>query len=410
MAGRPPRLPAMTGSRLLTLDGIRAPLLLGDAPEVERMIRAIMPGWPCAPGGGDAAPFFSIRRTGPAYSGESMITGAAPRELDALNAVCDMIAALSYALVASDPNVLCLHAAAVRMAGRLVVLPETRRAGKSTLTAALARAGHGVFTDDFLPVLFDADGRLAGRANGILPRLRLPLPETLDAGFRSWAEGAAGPSNGQYMYLFPDSLPPAGETAPLGAIVVPERQDGAAPALSPLSPEEAMDLLLFQNFTREIHSADVLRLLARMVESLPLWRLSYGEAPEAAALLSARFGDWPGPVPADPTLAGPLARADLVAEEGVGQVEMDQAYQRRPGAALAELGEAAYLADPEGGGIHRLNPMSRAVWTLLEQRISPGEVRDILAEAFPGTDPARIGEDVAGFMTRLSRARLILPA
>ncbi|MBT8424556.1 MAG: PqqD family peptide modification chaperone, partial [Silicimonas sp.] len=357
--------------------------------------------------GANAPPFFEIEAAGAdRYLCRNLITDAAPRRLDALNAVCDMVAAMSFALIDSQPEHLCLHAGAVEIGGRLVIIPNARRAGKSTLTACLARDGHPVFTDDTLPVRFDAMGRLVGRAGGISPRLRLPLPDTLDHAFRSWVAANPGPDNGQYKYLSLPDLPPSGRTAPLGAIVLLERSEAQPPSLSPVAPETAMDTLLFQNFTREVHSVDVLKLLARMTTTLPVLRLRYGEAPQAADLLAQSFNVWPDPVPSDPVLAGALARADLDTMPAIA-VTAGETYRQRPGAAMADVGDALYLSDPEGGRIHRLNPVSQAIWTLLEHPISPEQIRDVLVEAFPDTNPDRIGADVTEFMAGLGAAGLI---
>ncbi len=54
--------------------------------------------------------------------------------------------------------------------------------------------------------------------------------------------------------------------------------------------------------------------------------------------------------------------------------------------------------------------MSGAIWAMLEMPSSACEIRDVLAEAFPDTDRARIENDVVGFVTRLGRAGLIAPA
>ena len=61
------------------------------------------------------------------------------------------------------------------IAGRLVVFPNVRRAGKSTLSAAPARAGHRVFSDDVVPFSVPAAAPARGLAMEIAPRLLLPM-------------------------------------------------------------------------------------------------------------------------------------------------------------------------------------------------------------------------------------------
>lgn len=58
------------------------------------------------------------------------------------------------ALLLHQRNLLVLHASAVRINGRLAVFVGDKGAGKSTTTAAAIERGHGLFTDDLLPVSF----------------------------------------------------------------------------------------------------------------------------------------------------------------------------------------------------------------------------------------------------------------
>ncbi len=254
-------------AQLLNFQDIDAPVAVDGDAALLRMVPRILPGWPYETlDQADTEPFFTITGQGPeGYHCTSHITGVPTRKLDTVDAICDVVAAMSYGLVASRSRFLCLHAAAIEIGGRLIVVPSTWRAGKSTLTAALAHDGHGVFTDDALTVTRDANGRLMARASGICPRVRLPFPEMPGAELGDWVARNPGPANERYKYLCVPELPTGGHLEPLGAIVMLERTPDQAPALTPVDPETAMDSLLFQNFTREVHSA-----MARIGEALYL--------------------------------------------------------------------------------------------------------------------------------------------
>lgn len=404
----------MTISRFIQFDGVEATLELLGAAAIPRMLREVMPGWGLREVEANAAPapFFRIsdlpERPGRYLSEDLIGVDAAPRRLDAMNAVCDMIAALSLALPDSDARLICLHAAAIEVDGRLVLIPNMRKAGKSTLSAALAARGKRVFSDDFVAVRRVA-GSHVGRANGICPRLRLPLPDGLSAGFRDWAEKNEGPDNGQYKYLTLPNLPAAGVEAPIGAIVLLERVEDGDARLEPVDAQDAMDRLLKQNFTRDRHSAEVLALLSEMLATYPVQRMVYSEASDGARLLDSgmAFDDMPSAQQAAPD--APLFKANFGAFVSIPYLE-DMTYRQRPGAALAEIGSALYLADPEGGGIHKLNPTSAAIWEVLEEPISSAEIAGLLKDAFPDADAAMISADVAGVMERFARAGLIAPA
>jgi hypothetical protein len=57
-----------------------------------------------------------------------------------------------------------------------------------------------------------------------------------------------------------------------------------------------------------------------------------------------------------------------------------------------------------------MDPMATVIWTLLEEPITPQEIREILAEAFPDADPVQISDDVQRLLRMLRNAGLIVAA
>lgn len=392
--------------------GIAAPLRLNGAEAVLPHLPGIMVGWPfqCDAVVPSTQPFFSIS----AEPGEALLRcenhgeDKPPRRFDPVNALCDVVAALAMALPAEDPSLICLHAAGVAMAGRLVVFPNVQRAGKSTLSVALARAGHALFSDDVVPLSFTADTRAHGHAMGIAPRLRLPLPATIDRDFRDWVEAAAGPRNQQYHYLSLTEQPAHGTMLPVGAFVILDRQDDPGPArLDPVTPDIAMDALLHQNFTRDRHSADILQAMAATLSNQPVFRLSYSGLADAVACLEAAFAQWPDP---DPIAApGPavtfrsaefdhLARGTRSAGAPLGQ---------RRGTVAHSIGDRLYLADAKGRAIHRMDPLAAAIWAVLEVPTSSQGIEALLADAFPEVSRDQIAADLGRLLADFDRAGLI---
>jgi hypothetical protein len=319
------------------------------------------------------------------------------------------VVGLALALPAEHPNLLCLHAAAVAMAGRLMIFPNVRRAGKSTLSAALARAGHPLFSDDIVPLSFAPDGTAFGHAMGLAPRLRLPLPEALGQGFRDWAEGVAGPRNRQYLYLTLPEQPPQGTVLPLGAFVFLDRRDEAGPArLERLAPEAAMDALLFQNFTRDRHSGDILRLMAAVLQTRPTFRLTYHDLDSAVSSLQATFAEWRDPCP-DQGETVRFRLAELGAPD-LPKAPEDSLLRQRAGTVEVWLGKRLFLADVEGRAIHGIDPIGAIVWQVLAEPTRPYEIAELLAEAFPDAGHDRITADVQRLLTQFRDAALIAPA
>ena len=402
----------MTTLRYLTFADINAPLRLVGGETLLDLIGSILPGWPFEVSEIEPSkpPFFiiDVESGGETFKCQDRtIDGAGTRTLNAVNAVCDMVAAMSRALPATQPTLICLHAAAIELSGRLIVIPNARRSGKSTLAASLAHLDCPVFSDDFLAVSFDGEGRLVGRANGICPRLRLPLHESMAPEFAAWSLDVPGPSNNQYKYLSLDDLPPSGTTLPLGAIVLIDRSEDGATAFADVSPDDAMTVLLRQNFTRDIHSVGVLRVMERLLATLPLTKLHYSNAQDAAASILDRFGTWPTPVATSNAHAGLEFDRAAVSEPLHGAILPDTEYCQKPGAAAATIGDAVFISDPEGAGIHRLNAISEAIWLLLADPITPSQIVEILQVANPDVPGADIQSDANNFLTALARAGLL---
>jgi Coenzyme PQQ synthesis protein D (PqqD) len=394
----------------LLFKGLAAPLRLTDAAALRPILNKVSQAWPYRVLPADPArhPFFTITGLpGPSrFRCENHVEPAPPRDWNAVNAACDAMAALAQALGAEDPSVVCLHAAAVAMAGRLVVFPNLRRAGKSTLAAGLAQAGHVVFSDDVLPLGLAANGVAFGRAMGLAPRLRLPLPDNVSQNFRDWVAHHAGPENRQYSYLALPDLPAHGETLPVGAFVILDRREEAvAPQLVPVGPDQAMDVLLQQNFTRDRHSGDVLTSMATVLSGLPVFRLTYCDMEPAVACLGAQFARWPADAPCPDGAAVPFRHADLTSHWP--EPPANRPLQQRDGTITREIGETLYLADAEGRAIHRMDALAAAIWDLLAAPFHPDELLATLSAALPGVEADRLANDLDALLERFRREGLV---
>lgn len=393
--------------------GLTAPLRLVGAEAILPILRQVALGWPveAMPARDGAAPFYTVTssRDDPRLTCECHVDDRPVRRYDAVNAVCDVVAALALALPAERPELICLHAAGVEMAGRLVVFPNIRRAGKSALSAALAREGHRVFSDDVIPVLFPEGGPALGVAMGMAPRLRLPLPETSGQGFRDWVGQVAGPANRQYQYLRLEGQPAHGEALPVGAFVILDRRDDPVDArLDPVAPDEAMDALLHQHFTRDRHSVDILRRIADTLTQRPVFRLTYAGLDEAVACLRRAFAGWTGPGPTGVFKAPVIFRLPDPAPPPAPVAGPRARFGQRPGNLAVRLGQTLYLADAEGRAIHRMDPLAAAIWTLIEEPITRPDLVDLLCAAFPDAGGDRIAADIDRLLRHLTTLGLVV--
>jgi hypothetical protein len=209
---------------------------------------------------------------------------------DPLDAVCDFIVDLIHAFVADNPDLLCLHCAAVEFEQGLVLFPNTYKAGKSTLTVKLASMGCRVFSDDVMP-LFKRSRN--GIALGIQPRLRIPLPDNTDQAFVDFVETTPGTANRRYRYpaLDQNLLAPLGTESPIRAIVVLKRDNENPPALTEATKGHVLKDVILRNFARQGPAVNILDTLFSLVESTDCFTLNYATPAEAAELLNEKFND-----------------------------------------------------------------------------------------------------------------------
>ena len=156
-----------------------------------------------------------------------------------------------------------LHAGAVGWKGRAIVLPGRSFVGKSTLVAALLRAGATLFSDEY--AVLDGAGqvhpyprRLSLRRPGATP-LRCP-PEALGSAT------AVGP-------------------APIALIALLTFDSGRSGELEKLSPGKAVLHLLLNAVPVRRRQHAVIELLSSIASRVPVWHGQRGEADAAAARL-----------------------------------------------------------------------------------------------------------------------------
>ncbi len=403
----------MTETTYLQFDGLKNPVALENAALLVPMISEVLSHWPH-----DAStirtrrPFVTIRPSdGDDWSLALDEAPSSPRRWNAVNVICDLVAEMAWERLRSDPALLCLHAAAVAFSGRLIIFPNTRRAGKSTMTAALAQLGHRIYSDDFLPVHVDAQSQtFLGIANGVAPRIRLPLPDSFSDTFHNWVQQDPGPSNKQYKYLCRATIASGGEKMPLGAMVVLDRQsDPVAPSLEAIPRSDALTSLITQNFARTQLSGEILKSMDALTRHLPVYRLTYHCGEQAAQFLAAH-----------PALQTLPAAKNIAVGEAFEQAPLAKLNQQAPpfvpscqyvqaaGLTETQVGDDHFLADSNGLAIYRLNAGSVAIWNVLEEPANLNEVIEILTAAFQDVAVGQIETDSDALMRSLVAAQLIV--
>ena len=269
--------------------GLDSPVAFQGCDDIADNIAAILCDWPTTrTDDATTDPIITVRRDADGYRCLSPWADNDPLFPDPVDATCDLVADLVQAF-AHENGLLCLHAAAIDFGGKLVVIPDTYRQGKSTLSSTLAYRGMRLFSDDVLPI---EKAGTRGMAMGILPRVRLPLHDGADAGFRHLAETDSVLKNHRYSYFgnCNTHVAPHGTLAPIAAIVMLDRKDATCPELEPIKGSEALARLIEQNFAKAVPAPETLDRLHEIVAGADCFVLHYGESGEAAPYLIEQLG------------------------------------------------------------------------------------------------------------------------
>ncbi len=199
-----------------------------------------------------------------------------------------VISEINHLAVTGRPHDLVLHAGAVARDGRAVVLPGSSNRGKSTLTTALVGAGYAYLTDEAAAI----------RAGGVVA----PYPKAiaLDPGsfplFPDLAptdgrNGLAAALAGREWHVDPSRVGAIAGTRPVRVVVCPRWRAGSSTRLHRLAPAEALHVLLGETFDFGGAAPVVFPRLARLVETVPVYRLGYGDLDRAVATVRALLVD-----------------------------------------------------------------------------------------------------------------------
>lgn len=170
------------------------------------------------------------------------------------------------------PEVLFLHAGAVGFGGRAIVLPGPPGTGKSTLVAALIRAGAEYYSDDYVPL--DTEGRAHP----------YPMPVRL-----------RDPTSGEIVGHSPEDLGGVGgvEPIPVGIVATLPRHGDRGLELESRSAGEGALMLLANALGSDRRAAFALAVARQAVAGASVLAGTRGEADEAArALLELASSAW----------------------------------------------------------------------------------------------------------------------
>lgn len=399
----------------LKFDGLDATVELRVDQKFVDALPVVFPYWPHAIIQNDEnTSFASVTLSDNRYQITSPFMDRLVSYADPANTLCSLIVELAWARLRQDTSLLCLHGAAVEFAGRLVIFPSTRRAGKSTLTVALAAAGKTVFTDDFLPIKATDNGPLSGVSSGISPRLRLPLPDQIGPDALDYIQNRSMIANRQYRFVAPRTgeLANFGDTAPIGSLVFLERTEGASATIEPVTKSDALTALIKQNFSRAMNAAGILKMLDFITKSAPAYRLIYDNAEQAVALLESHFQTWDTAAPTFTDNLGDAAFESALDTDFIHQqIDITEgSFIHASGIKEVSSDGKRFLTGHNGKSIHYLNAGAVNIWRLLEEPTSATEAIEMLCAVFPDHPAEDIRRDVIATFTEFARNGLLQKA
>jgi len=387
----------------LVFDGLEQPVALVDCRHLFDHFALIFRGWHIEASPLDTPPpFLTLRLEKSTYILEADWLKKTIRRTDQVDAICGLVANLVRFYVRGNADLLCLHGAAAKFTGRLVVFPSKYRAGKSVLSACIGAAGIQIYCDDVLPISI---GEGHGIAPGLAPRLRIPLPDNLSPESVDFIQNRTGLEGKQYLYLDLDNdhLAARGSQASVGAFILLEREEGTPLSLEAISEADVLHRVVWQNFARKAEAPRILQRLSQLVSHAQRFRLRYDRAEDAVVLLKETFETWP-----TESVQAPDTRF-TTAQESIRPPHVPPGcYLRKPEIGIVTIDGESFLADNQGAAIHHLNPVGSAIWTLMAEPVTIADMVDLLHLAFPDVGGEQVKGDVADLIDTLVSKNLLV--
>lgn len=171
--------------------------------------------------------------------------------------VCFALTGTLLAVLLHQRGLFVLHASAVAIQGRAAIFLGEKGQGKSTMAAALYGRGHELVADDIVALSFAAASESPTDEVEAQPQPQMPMVQPGFPHFKLWPEAAAsalGDDPHQLPRLFKGyekrgrtvSERFTRESLPLARVYVLE--NGAAPSIEAMSPQDAMVHLITHSY------------------------------------------------------------------------------------------------------------------------------------------------------------------
>ncbi len=204
-------------------------------------------------------------------------------------AAAEVVSGLIDACLAQIENAVCIHAAAAEAGRGVALLIGGSGTGKSSVGLQLAARGHRFFGDDRIILQGVGRGRsAAATCLGLVPKVRLPLPETWGSPYRDFIEARTF-FQGEARALLHLEEPLAagfGDTQEVAAFIVLDRQPSGPAALTPVSRTSVLIDLLQSASSPSLSVERIVEDMSELTRAAPGYALRFSSSAAAAALVA----------------------------------------------------------------------------------------------------------------------------
>ena len=276
--------------------GLRGPIIATGLAPLATPLGLFLPNWPyhrvAAPAPRPADVVVEVNEGRFRIQSRTAPTQEANLDKPVDAAVAVMGGLIGACLVQSDGAV-CIHAAAVEVAKGLALLIGGSQAGKSSVGLQLAARGRRFFGDDRIILQAVGGGEsAAATCLGLVPKVRLPLPETCGSRFRDFIEARIflQDQEGALLRLGEDLAAGFGDTQEVAAFILLDRQPKGPAALAPVSRTSVLKGLLQSASSPSLSVERIVKEMSELTRKAPGCVLSFSSSAEAARLVERKLG------------------------------------------------------------------------------------------------------------------------
>ena len=323
----------------------------------------------------------SFHFSGPAYPAAFTATG-----LDgaASGVIAGLIGTFGLQL---DENKLCLHAAALELNGKGIIIPAIFNAGKSSLVAVLGFHQSKILSDDAI-IINLATGKISGF--GLPIRLRQKYLQTVSPEFRNWVQQRLLFAGNRFVFIKPETTP--SDNIELDHILMLARDAShqGEPNIGPAPLSEALHRFVWHNISRNRSPHIMLKLLKHYLRNVGCFRLRYAEAEQTASWLLQQNLNF------DPSEAN-------IGSEAPNFAAFNERFH------VEQVDDKLFVSDEESSFIYELNESAYVIWRLAMEMQGREELLQALGVLYAEADAAALEKSLDDAIPLLAQNQLLHP-